>query len=95
MKGIRRCLIADDVRVARELLANWMVEFGFECAMVTDGREAFNAVESSLPDLIISDIEMPRSNGLSHVNSTSVFANLPQLSPTLRRMARAVIRDRL
>ncbi len=66
---LNQCVIADDVRSARELLGSWMRELGFHCILVGDGKEALTAIEASLPDLVITDIEMPRCNGLELLNN--------------------------
>jgi len=60
----KRCIIADDVRSARELLAAWMAEIGYHCALVPDGDEAIRQLNIGSVELIISDIEMPKCNGL-------------------------------
>ena len=60
----RRCIIADDVRASRELLGAWLTEFGYICTLVGDGNAAREAAENERPDLVITDIEMPRCNGL-------------------------------
>ena len=57
-------MIADDVRASRELLASWLGEFGYVSVLAGDGESARIAVESISPDLVITDIEMPRCTGL-------------------------------
>ncbi len=59
-----RCVIVDDVRASRELLGSWLTEFGYACTLAADGEAARLAAESARPDLIITDIEMPKCNGL-------------------------------
>jgi two-component system chemotaxis response regulator CheY len=65
----RQCIIADDVRASREMLASWLTEFGYECVLVGDGVAAMQSAEQCCPDLIITDIEMPRCNGLELLDS--------------------------
>ncbi len=60
----KHCIIVDDVRASREMLGAWLTEFGYECTLAADGQAAQLAAESALPDLIITDIEMPKCNGL-------------------------------
>jgi len=61
---MKRCVIADDVRASRELLAVWLGELGYISVLAGDGESARIAVESISPDLVITDIEMPRCTGL-------------------------------
>jgi len=79
---MKRCVIADDVRASRELLATWLGEFGYISVLAGDGESARIAVESILPDLVITDIEMPRCTGLELLfairnNVNSVLRVLP------------------
>ena len=37
---------------------------GFEVRCVTDGQEALEAIEQERPDILITDFQMPRLNGL-------------------------------
>jgi CheY-like chemotaxis protein len=59
------CIIADDVRASRELLCVWLEELHYECALVGDGEAAKTLLADRIPQLIVTDIEMPRCNGLA------------------------------
>ena len=37
---------------------------GFDVRCATDGQEAWEAIERERPDLLITDFQMPRLNGL-------------------------------
>lgn len=84
--AIRRCVIADDVRAWRELLAAWLTEWGYDCVLTGDGDEARAAVEAAPTHLLITDIEMPKCSGLELL---SRMRNHPQLE--LRRVPIIVI----
>jgi two-component system, chemotaxis family, chemotaxis protein CheY len=60
----KRCVIADDVRASREMLSVWLQEYGYECVLVPDGEAAKEEVDRNPPSLVITDIEMPKCNGL-------------------------------
>jgi two-component system OmpR family response regulator len=60
----RRILIVDDDPHIRELLAFALGKAGFEVEQASDGEEAFSAITSRAPDLMVLDINMPRLNGL-------------------------------
>ena len=59
-----KVLVIDDDPVIVELLrVNFEIE-GFEVISAGDGREGFERVRSDRPDLVLSDIMMPRYDGL-------------------------------
>jgi len=78
MKKVK-VLIAEDDPVAAEMLKSIVEAEGFECGVSSDGREALNFFLEKHPDIIISDINMPRMTGIELVeeihklNSPVVF----------------------
>ena len=62
-----RVLVADDNADMREYLARLLRTAGYHVTMVTDGQAALAAVRVGLPDLVISDVMMPRLDGLGLV----------------------------
>ncbi|HEX5353533.1 MAG TPA: chemotaxis protein [Rhodanobacteraceae bacterium] len=70
----RRVLVADDSAVARAQLNRALQQLGLECAIVKNGAEALETLESSSRngerfDLVISDIEMPKMDGYALVRA--------------------------
>jgi sigma-B regulation protein RsbU (phosphoserine phosphatase) len=59
----RQILLADDDEKSRRLLGASLERAGFEVWTAADGEEALGAIESSPPDLLVLDFEMPRLNG--------------------------------
>lgn len=64
MGGKLRVLVVDDDEVTRELLRRVNDYFGLETLEAEDGDEGWKVYQRAVPDLIISDIHMPRMNGL-------------------------------
>ena len=62
-----RVLVADDNADMREYLARLLRTAGYHVTLVTDGQAALAAVRVGLPDLVISDVMMPRLDGLGLV----------------------------
>ena len=58
-------LIADDESVIRDVLASLLAEEGHRVHTVPDGREALDYLILHRPDVILSDIKMPRMHGLT------------------------------
>ncbi|XVS62159.1 SpoIIE family protein phosphatase [Actinosynnema sp. CA-299493] len=59
-----RVLVADDNADMREYLTRLLSGAGYEVRAVVDGAEALDAVRSHAPDLVVSDVMMPRLDGL-------------------------------
>ena len=62
-----RVLIADDNTDMREYLARLLRSAGYHVDAVTDGQQALEAVRADVPDLVVSDVMMPRLDGLALV----------------------------
>jgi CheY-like chemotaxis protein/chemotaxis signal transduction protein len=59
----QRVLIADDSPVVRELVAEILSGAGLLVEQAADGSAALESVLQAEPDLLVSDVEMPRMNG--------------------------------
>ena len=60
-------LVVDDEPMIREILAEWLVEEGYRVHCAADGQEALDLVGAEIPDVIVTDIRMPRVHGLQLV----------------------------
>ncbi|MFG1808120.1 SpoIIE family protein phosphatase [Streptomyces sp. NPDC049040] len=65
--GAARVLIADDNADMREYLARILRGAGYRVEAVTDGEKALDAIRRDVPDLVVSDVMMPRLDGLALV----------------------------
>lgn len=63
-----RVLVADDNADMREYLARLLAAAGYRVTEVTDGVEALAAARRRTPDLVVSDVMMPRLDGLELVS---------------------------
>ncbi len=59
----RRILIVEDEADNLELLNMMLGNMGYNTDLANDGMEALELLEKNLPDLVISDVMMPRLNG--------------------------------
>jgi DNA-binding NtrC family response regulator len=57
-------LIVDDEYDVREMLSEALKTYGFDIILAADGEEAWDLFQKNDPHLIISDIYMPKKNGL-------------------------------
>lgn len=70
-----RILVVDDERSMREMLAILLEREGYEAVEAKNADEALRLFESSVFDLVISDIQMPGMNGIE------LLKQLKQTSP--------------
>ena len=61
---MKSCLVVDDSRVVRKVARRIAEDLGFTCIEAEDGQKAIEACESSMPDAILLDWNMPVMNGL-------------------------------
>ncbi len=60
----KRILVVDDSVTVREVERKLLISFGYEVDTAINGVDGWNSVRGNTYDLIISDIDMPRMNGL-------------------------------
>lgn len=59
-----RCLIADDSKTMRMLLIKIMENFGYTVEEAEDGEDLLEQCTADMPDLIISDWNLPLIDGI-------------------------------
>lgn len=60
-----RILVVDDEEDIRDLLATYLIGFGFEVAAAADGPSMRVEVSRSRPDIVLLDLGLPGEDGLS------------------------------
>ncbi len=60
---MKKILVADDDAECAALLEDFLTELGYEVSVVKDGAELYRKAPEILPDLIISDLDMPGLSG--------------------------------
>jgi CheY-like chemotaxis protein len=56
-------LVVDDSMLIRHTVCRFLEERGFAVESAANGREALEALERMNPDLIITDLQMPKMDG--------------------------------
>jgi len=79
IKKRKRILIVDDSLTVRELERKLLSGHGYEVEAATDGMDGWNAVRTGHFDLIISDVDMPRMDGIELVTLIKRDANTKSL----------------
>src|SRR3954452_17475833 len=67
--ALRSILIADDEESIRHVLATLLGERGYEVRTAADGEEALRELSSRDYDALVTDVRMPRLNGLDLVRA--------------------------
>lgn len=57
-------LVVDDSLSARRSLEQFVGDLGFTVMAARDGQEAIEMINNRIPDIVITDMEMPRINGI-------------------------------
>ncbi len=59
----RMVLVVDDSMLIRLAVTRFLEEHGFRVELATNGLEALEVVSNNPPDLIITDLNMPKMSG--------------------------------
>ncbi|HDR9085784.1 TPA: hybrid sensor histidine kinase/response regulator [Burkholderia vietnamiensis] len=63
----RRVLVVDDSLTVRELERKLLEKRGYDVTVAVDGMDGWNAVRSDAFDLVVTDVDMPRMDGIELV----------------------------
>jgi twitching motility two-component system response regulator PilH len=75
-------LIVDDSQTLRQMLSELLRKNGMKVIEAIDGLEAKEQIQASLPDLVITDLIMPRMNGYElcrWIKNDAAAKNIPVL----------------
>ena len=75
----KRVLVVDDSLTVRELERKLLAGRGYDVAVAVDGMDGWNALRSERFDLVITDIDMPRMDGIELVGLIRRDARLQAL----------------
>jgi two-component system sensor histidine kinase and response regulator WspE len=85
LQRARRILVVDDSLIVRELVSAMLRSAGFVTETAPDGEVAWRGLEETPPDLVLTDIDMPRLGGLELLRRIREFwPQLPAVVLTTR-----------
>jgi CheY-like chemotaxis protein len=73
-------LVVDDSMLIRHTVCRFLEERGITVESATNGQEALQALERIRPDVIITDMQMPKMGGIELITalkSKAATANIP------------------
>src|SRR5579872_2656362 len=76
----KKILCIEDDRETAALIAEELVDRGYEVTVAHDGREGLAAILRTMPDLVLSDISMPLMSGFE------LLERLVELAPRFSKM---------
>jgi len=80
-------LVVDDSITVREMERKLLENHGYQVDIAVDGMEGWNAVRTNSYDLVISDLDMPRMNGIElikNIRNNSQLSSLPVIVVSYR-----------
>lgn len=75
----KRVLVVDDSLTVRELERKLLAQHGYEVEVAVDGMDGWNAVRTGHFDLLVTDVDMPRMDGIELVALVKKNPNLKSL----------------
>ena len=84
----RRVLLADDNADLRDYISRLLADHGYEVETVADGEAALAALRAQRPDILVTDVMMPRLDGFGLLMAVRQDASLRDL-PIVVLSARA------
>jgi two-component system chemotaxis sensor kinase CheA len=84
-EAVRSVLVVEDSITTRTLLKNILETGGYAVVTAVDGIDALTSLKSSVFDIVVSDVEMPRMNGFeltAKIRSDKALAELPVILVT-------------
>ena len=87
-----RVLVADDEASIRKVVRDALMKAGHDVETAVDGEEAQSLLETGEFDLVITDLNMPRVDGLELVRRIRASSAVPILVLTVRQEEREKVR---
>jgi diguanylate cyclase (GGDEF)-like protein len=87
-------LVIDDDPLVRDILQQVLPNWGIDLILLNDPRQIWDTLETTLPDLLILDVDMPHINGIDLcrvIRSDSAWNNLPILFLSAQRDAEVIV----
>lgn len=72
-----RALVVDDLQSGRMIVGQGLIDAGFEVSYAGDGLEAMERLHAGWPDVIVSDFQMPRLDGLQLLQRVREVSDVP------------------
>ena len=78
-------MVADDSKIVRVKTGRLLAQHRYQIVYAVDGLEAVQQIEASMPDVVITDVDMPGLDGFEltrHVRQNPLTAHIPVIMIT-------------
>ena len=78
-------MVADDSKIVRVKTGRLLAQHRYQIVYAVDGLEAVQQIEASMPDVVITDVDMPGLDGFAltrHVRQNPLTAHIPVIMIT-------------
>jgi len=82
MSQSQHIIIVDDEAPAREMVGDYLKMHGFTVTLCDGGKSLRGVIETSVPDLVVLDLNMPEEDGLSIIRDLKSRINVPVIMLT-------------
>ena len=85
--GVITVMVVDDSITVRRATSKVLQRYGYNVVLAKDGEDGLEQLQIVTPDIILSDIEMPRMDGFEfakNVKNTEKYAGIPIIMITSR-----------
>jgi DNA-binding response OmpR family regulator len=82
MSQSQHIIIVDDEAPAREMVGDYLKMHGFTVTLCDGGTSLRRAIETTVPDLVVLDLNMPQEDGLSIIRDLKSRTNVPVIMLT-------------
>jgi CheY-like chemotaxis protein len=80
-----KILLVEDDALERQILRDWLSDGPYEFIEATDGEEAYSLALRELPDVVVTDLILPKVNGdvlIMSLRLTKEFGAVPIVAVT-------------
>lgn len=82
----QKILLIEDDEILGKVMSEELKDAGFQIQWVLDGEAGIKAVQSTMPDLVLLDLMLPKKHGfdvLSDIKSSPATAGIPVIIMTM------------
>ena len=73
----KKVLVVDDQPLPRQALCNELLDVGFEVEQADDGEQGWQVFQTTQPDVVVTDLTMPHSDGLELLSRIRGSSEVP------------------
>jgi len=88
-----KILIADDEEEVLDIMAKKIVSQGYTVVKAKDGEEAWEKIQSTVPDMVLLDLNMPKLNGFEVLKALRSRPPSDKWQPVIIISARGELED--